>query len=112
MYSLELFLSLVFHTDIFYYLECEGHPRVVDGGELELEIVGILLGLLYRLLGRLLVGDDGPDPISFVTESHSLARLLQLCTQEPSPHAPTRHPTRHRTVPPPRCVLELIFDRS
>ena len=69
MYSLELFLSLVLHTDIFYYLECEGHPRVVDGGELELEIVGILLGLLHRLLGRLLVGDDADAAL----RGHNLA---------------------------------------
>ena len=69
MYSLESFLSLILHTDIFYYLECEGHPRVVDGGELELEIVGVLLGLIHRLLGRLLACDDADAAL----RGHNLA---------------------------------------
>ena len=65
MYSLELFLSLVLHTDIFYYLECEGHPRVVDGGELELEVVGVFGGGLVgdgdALRGHDLAGGVGDD---------------------------------------------------
>ena len=38
------FIIFILQTNTFNYLEGDGHPRVVDRGELELEVVGVFFG--------------------------------------------------------------------